>query len=90
MPVHAVHRMVLIGFKESNHSTSTRRHWVSTCSDMSHRLESNSDHANRERVDDAVRVLARLLARQAAAEFRMSQDAAIGPADEGVEDDDKE
>lgn len=56
---------------------------------MSHRTEPKSDHANRDRVDDAARVLARLLARQAAAEFGKSRSDESGTAVEGVEDDDK-
>ena len=63
---------------------------MGTCFDMSHRPEHTHEHAKSERVDDAVRVLARLLARQAAAEFRMSRGDEYGPADEGAEDHGKE
>jgi hypothetical protein len=43
------------------------------CPDMSHRPEIKTEHVKREHVDDAVRALARLLARQVAAKFRMSR-----------------
>ena len=52
---------------------------------MSHRTEPTPDHANRERVDDAVRVLARLLARQTAGEFRMPYGDEDEPVDAEIE-----
>jgi hypothetical protein len=57
---------------------------------MSHRTEPTPDRTNIERVDDAIRVLARLIARQAAAEDRTSQGDEDGPADDGVGDHGKE
>jgi hypothetical protein len=52
---------------------------------MLHRPELTPDQASRTRVDDAVRALARLLARQAVTEIRMSQGDEDGPADERSE-----